>query len=121
MNQSKWTGMALAGLLSVSSWAVFAGDGAPVDKGGMPPSTEMNAGPGPENALPPGSIGGGNGADANGTSTNPGAGSEPMRGGNTMGSGSGSGAGGSGSSGGSGGGTGSAGGGTGSGGGGTGG
>jgi hypothetical protein len=58
-------------LLSLSSVSVYAGSDAPVDKGGMPPSTEMNAGSGPENALPPGSIGGGNGGDADGSSTSP--------------------------------------------------
>ena len=69
MIRSKITAMAMAGLMSLCSWAAFAGNDAPVDKGGMPPSTEMNAGSGPENALPPGSIGGGNGGDANGSST----------------------------------------------------
>lgn len=126
MNHAKLTAMLMAGLMSACSWTAFAqssGDGAPVDKGGMPPSTEMNADKGPENALPPGTIGGGNGGDASGSSTSPGTGSSTMSGGNTMGSGSGSGSGsgGAGSSGGSGGGTGSAGGGTGKPGGGTGG
>lgn len=71
MIRSKITVMTLAGVLSLGSWVAFAGNDAPIDKGGMPPSTEMNAGSGPENALPPGSIGGGNGADANGSSTSP--------------------------------------------------
>ena len=101
MNRSKLTAMTVATLLSLSAVVTFAGSsGAPVDKGGMPPSTEMNAGSGPENALPPGTIGGGNGGDANGSSTSPGTGSGVMSGGNSMGSDSGSGAGGSGSSGG---------------------
>jgi hypothetical protein len=86
------------GLLSVSSLTGFAqsyGNDAPVDKGGMPPSTEMNANSANGNALPPGSINSGNGGDANGSSISPGAGS----GGSSMGSGGGSGSGGSGSSG----------------------
>ena len=102
MNRSKLTAMTVATLLSLSAVVTFAGSsGAPVDKGGMPPSTEMNAGSGPENAVPPGTIGGGNGGDANGSSTSPGTGSGVMSGGSSMGSDSGSGAGGSGSSGGS--------------------
>ena len=105
MNRSKLTAMTVATLLSVSAVVTFAGSsGAPVDKGGMPPSTEMNAGSGPENALPPGTIGGGNGGDADGSSTSPtspGMGSGSMSGGRSKGSDSGSGAGGSGSSGGS--------------------
>ena len=105
MNRSKLTAMTVVTLLSFSAVVTFAGSsGAPVDKGGMPPSTEMNAGSGPENALPPGTIGGGNGGDANGSSTSPtspGMGSGSMSGGSSKGSDSGSGAGGSGSSGGS--------------------
>ena len=113
MIRSKFATLTMASLLSVSAVAAFAGNDAPVDKGGMPPSTEMNAGSGPENALPPGTIGGGNGGDANGSSTSPGTDSGSTSGGSSMGSGSGSGAGGSGSSGGSGGSSGSAGGGSG--------
>ena len=105
MNRPKLTAMRVATLLSLSAVVTFAGSsGAPVDKGGMPPSTEMNAGSGPENAVPPGTIGGGNGGDANGSSTSPtspGMGSGSMTGGSSKGSDSGSGAGGSGSSGGS--------------------
>jgi hypothetical protein len=104
MNRSKLTAMTVATLLSLSAVVTFAGSsGAPVDKGGMPPSSEMNAGSGPENAVPPGTIGGGNGGDANGSSTSPGTGmgSGSMSGGSSKGSDSGSGAGGSGSSGGS--------------------
>jgi hypothetical protein len=105
MNRSKLTAMTVATLLSLSAVVAFAGSsGAPVDKGGMPPSTEMNAGSGAENALPPGTIEGGNGGDANGSSTSPtspGMGSGSMTGGSSKGSDSGSGAGGSGSSGGS--------------------
>lgn len=104
MNRSKLTAMTVTMLLSLSALSAFAGSsGAPVDKGGMPPSTEMNAGSGPENALPPGTIGGGNGGDANGSSTSRETGSGAMSGGNSMGSGSGSGSGGAGSFGGSGG------------------
>jgi hypothetical protein len=125
MIRSKLTAMTVAGVLSVSSMAVFAQSDAPVDKGGMPPSTEMNAGSADGNALPPGTIPGGNGDDASGSSTSPGAGSDSMSGGSSMGSSSGSGSGESGSSGmsgsGSGGSSGSAGGGTGSAGGGSGG
>ncbi|WP_338585520.1 hypothetical protein [Pseudomonas sp. MAG733B] len=98
MNRSTLTALTVAGLLSLSSLAAYSGSDAPVDKGGMPPSTEMNAGSGPENALPPGSIGGGNGGDANGSSTSPGSGSGSMSGGSSMGSDSGSGSAGSGSS-----------------------
>ncbi|KQZ87282.1 hypothetical protein ASD60_26740 [Pseudomonas sp. Root562] len=65
MNRSTLTAVTVVGLLSLGSVSVYAGNDAPVDKGGMPPSTEMNAGAGPENALPPGSIGG----DADGGST----------------------------------------------------
>jgi hypothetical protein len=75
MNRPLLTALTVAGLLSLSSGLAYSGSDAPVDKGGMPPSTEMNAGSGPENALPPGTIGGGNGADANGSSTSPGTGS----------------------------------------------
>ncbi|NUU39249.1 hypothetical protein [Pseudomonas sp. C2B4] len=71
MIKSKLTALMVAGLLSLGSWGAFAGNDAPIDKGGMPPSTEMNAGSGPENALPPGTIGGGNGGDADGSSTSP--------------------------------------------------
>ena len=111
MNRSKLTAMTVVTLLSFSAVVTFAGSsGAPVDKGGMPPSTEMNAGSGPENAVPPGTIGGGNGGDANGSSTSPGTGSGVMSGENSKGS---SGSGESGSSGRSGGSSGSAGGGAG--------
>lgn len=61
MNRSTVTALAATGLLSLGSLSVYAGSDAPVDKGGMPPSTEMNAGAGPEYALPPVSIGGGGG------------------------------------------------------------
>ena len=104
MNRSTLTAMTMAGVLSVSSLMAFgqsSGNDAPVDKGGMPPSTEMNAGSASGNALPPGSIDSGNAGDANGSSTSPGTGSGVMSGGSSMGSDSGSGAGGSGSSGGS--------------------
>jgi hypothetical protein len=123
MIRSKLTAITVAGVLSIGSMAVFAQSDAPVDKGGMPPSTEMNAGSVNGNALPPGSIKGGNGDDASGSSTRPGTGSGSMSGGSSIGNGSGSGSGESGSSGmsGSGGGSGSAGGGTGTAGGGTGG
>jgi hypothetical protein len=121
MIRSKLTAVTVAGMLSIGSMAVFAQSDAPVDKGGMPPSTEMNAGSADGNALPPGSIKGGNGEDASGSSTRPGTGSGSMSGGSSIGSGSGSGSGESGSSGMSGSGSGSAGGGTGTAGGGTGG
>jgi len=85
MNRSTLTAVTVAGLLSLGSVSVYAGNDAPVDKGGMPPSTEMNAGAGAENALPPGSIESGNGGDADGGSTKPGIGS----GGRSVGSGSG--------------------------------
>jgi hypothetical protein len=94
MNRSKLTAMTMAGVLSVSSLMAFgqsSGNDAPVDKGGMPPSTEMNAGSANGNALPPGSIDSGNAGDANGSSTSPGTGSGSMSGGSSMGSGSGSG------------------------------
>jgi len=97
MNRSKITAMTVASLLSLSSWAAFAGNDAPVDKGGMPPYTEMNAVSGPENALPPGSIGGGNGGDANGSSTSAKKDSGSNRAKGSMDSGSGSGAAGTGS------------------------
>nr|WP_244858272.1 hypothetical protein [Pseudomonas sp. PP3] len=84
MNRSTVTALTVAGLLSLGALSVYAGNDAPVDKGGMPPSTEMNAGSGPENALPPGTIEGGNGGDADGSSTSPGAG-----GGSSAGSGAG--------------------------------
>ena len=74
MNRSTVTALTVAGLLSLGALSVYAGSDAPVDKGGMPPSTEMNAGSGPENALPPGTIEGGNGGDADGSSTSPGTG-----------------------------------------------
>lgn len=72
MNRSTVTALTVAGLLSLGALSVYAGSDAPVDKGGMPPSTEMNAGSGPENALPPGTIEGGNGGDADGSGTSPG-------------------------------------------------
>lgn len=121
MIRSKLTTLMVIGVLSTGSMSVFAqssGNDAPVDKGGMPPYSEMNAGSTNGNALPPGTIEGGNGGDANGSSTAPEAGSGAKSGGGSMGSGSGSGFGDSGSSGmsvnggSSGGGTGSAGGGT---------
>lgn len=95
-------GVLLAG--SMSAFAQSSGTDAPVDKGGMPPYSEMNAGSADGKALPPGTIKGGNGGDANGSSTSPEKGSGAM-----SGSGSGSGSGGSSSSGNSDGGTGSAG------------
>jgi len=110
MIRSKLTALTVIGVLSTGSMSAFAqssGNDAPVDKGGMPPYSEMNAGSADEKALPPGAIQGGNGGDANGSSTSPEAGSGAMSGGGSMGSGSGSGSGGSGSSGDSGGGTGS--------------
>ena len=90
MNRSTLTAMTMAGVLSVSSFVAFgqsSGNDAPVDKGGMPPSTEMNAGSASGNALPPGSIDSGNAGDANGSSTSPGTGSGSMSGGSSMGSG----------------------------------
>lgn len=84
MNRSTVTALTVAGLLSLGALSVYAGSDAPVDKGGMPPSTEMNAGSGPENALPPGTIEGGNGGDADGSSTSPG-----TSGGSSAGSGAG--------------------------------
>lgn len=64
MVSSKLTALIIAGLLSVGSLSALAqsnGNDAPVDKGGMPPSTEMNANSADGDALPPGSINGGNG------------------------------------------------------------
>ena len=100
MIRSKLTALTVVGLLSISSLAAFAqstGRDAPVDKGGMPPYTEMNAGTSDVKVPPPDTIGGGNGGDANGSSTSPGEGSGSMSGGGSMGSGSGSGSGESGS------------------------
>lgn len=97
MNTSKLAALAAAGLLLLGSWGAIAGNDAPIDKGGMPPSTEMNAGSGPENALPPGTIGGGNGGDADGSSTSAGDSRGAKSGGSSMGSGSESGSGGAGS------------------------
>ncbi|MBV4550992.1 hypothetical protein HU742_007550 [Pseudomonas sp. SWRI102] len=93
MMKSNLKALALAGVLCASPLAVFAqsSDDAPVDKGGMPPSTQMDAGSTTEqtgNALPPGSVGGGNGGDASGSSTSPGTGSGSTSGGSTMGGGS---------------------------------
>lgn len=96
MIRSRWMALTVTGLLSLGSGMAFSGNDAPIDKGGMPPSTEMNAGSGPENALPPGSIQNGNADDANGSSTRPEAGNGPTSGGGSTGSGSGSGSGGSG-------------------------
>ncbi len=101
MIRSKLTALTVIGVLSASSMSAFAqssGNDAPVDKGGMPPYSEMNAGSADGNALPPGTIEGGNGGDANGSSTSPEKGSGAMSGGGSSGSGSGSGSGGSGSS-----------------------
>ena len=99
MIRSKWKVLTMVGLLSISSLTAFAestGRDAPVDKGGMPPYSEMNAGTSDGKALPTDAMGGGNGGDANGSSTNPGEGSGLMKkGGGSMGSGSGSGSGGS--------------------------
>lgn len=101
MIRSKLMALTVSGVLSVSSMAALAqSSGAPVDKGGMPPSTEMNAGSGDGKALSHDSVGGGNAGDENGSSTSPGAGSGSMSGGSSTGSGSGGGSGGSGSSGG---------------------
>ena len=77
MISSKLTALIIAGLLSISSLTAVAqsnGNDAPVDKGGMPPYTEMNANSTDGNALPPGSIQNGNGGDANGSSTGTGSG-----------------------------------------------
>ena len=81
MMKSSMTALTLAGILSLSSLAAFAQSSSgtpPVDKGGMPPSSEMEAGSksgASGNALPPGSVSGGNGGDASGSSTSPGTGS----------------------------------------------
>jgi hypothetical protein len=102
MIRSKWMALTMVGLLSISSLAAFAqstGRDAPVDKGGMPPYSEMNAGTSDGKALPPDTLGGGNGGDTNGSSIDPGKGSGSVSGGSSMGSGSGSGSGGSGGSG----------------------
>jgi hypothetical protein len=88
MVSSKLTALIIAGLLSVGSLSALAlsnGNDAPVDKGGMPPSTEMNANSADGDALPPGSINGGNGGDANGSSTSPGKGSGAVSGGSGAG------------------------------------
>jgi len=90
MMKPNMTALALAGILSTSSLAAFAqsSENAPVDKGGMPPSTQMDAGATTDthgNALPPGSVKGGNGGDAGGGSTSPGTGSGSTSGGSTMG------------------------------------
>jgi hypothetical protein len=88
MISSKLTALIIAGLLSISSLTAVAqsnGNDAPVDKGGMPPYTEMNANSTDGNALPPGSIQNGNGGDANGSST--GTGSGVVSGGSSMGKG----------------------------------
>ncbi|NWL19251.1 hypothetical protein DM828_07935 [Pseudomonas umsongensis] len=98
MIRSSVLALAVASLLSISSGVAFSqssGDDAPVDKGGMPPSTEMNAGSGTENALPPGAIRNGNAGDANGSSTRPETGSRSTSGGSSTGSASGNGSGGS--------------------------
>ena len=87
---SKLTALIIAGLLSVGSLTAVAqsnGNDAPVDKGGMPPYTEMDANSADGEALPPGSIQGGNGGDANGSSTGVGTGSGVLNGGSSMGSG----------------------------------
>ncbi|MFD2883133.1 hypothetical protein ACFS4T_10765 [Pseudomonas lini] len=96
MIRSKLTTLTVVGLLSISSLSALAqssGRDAPVDKGGMPPYSEMNAGTSDGKAPPPDTIGGGNGGDANGSSTSPGKGSGSMSDGSSMGSGSGSGSG----------------------------
>lgn len=102
MIRSKWMALTMVGLLSISSLAAFAqstGRDAPVDKGGMPPYSEMNAGTSDGKALPPDTLGGGNGGDTSGSSIDSGKGSWSVSGGSSMGSGSGSGSGGSGGSG----------------------
>jgi hypothetical protein len=71
MNASTLTALTVAGMLALSALPAYSSDDAPVDKGGMPPSTEMNAGPSPDNALPPGAIERGNGGDADGSSIYP--------------------------------------------------
>ena len=80
---------------SMSAFAQSSGTDAPVNKSGMPPYSEMNAGSADEKALPSGAIEGGNGGDASGSSTSPKTGSGAMSGGDSMGSGSGGGSGGS--------------------------
>ncbi|AHL35188.1 hypothetical protein CD58_20960 [Pseudomonas brassicacearum] len=90
MMKLNMTALTLASVLSLSSLAVYAqssGSNPPVDKGGMPPSTEMEAGSSSpsSNALPPGSVEGGNGSDASGSSTSPGTGSGSTSGGSSMG------------------------------------
>ncbi|MDR7285584.1 hypothetical protein J2X84_004433 [Pseudomonas corrugata] len=88
MISSKLTALIIAGLLSISSLTAVAqsnGNNAPVDKGGVPPYTEMNANSAEGKALRPGSIQGGNGGDANGSST--GTGSGVVSGGSSMGKG----------------------------------
>lgn len=102
MIRSKLTTLTVIGVLLAGSMSAFAqssGNDAPVDKGGMPPYSEMNAGSADGKALPPGTIEGGNGGDTNGSSTSPETGSGAMSGGGSSGSGSGSGSGESGSSG----------------------
>jgi hypothetical protein len=74
MIRSKLTALTVIGVLSAGSMSTFAqssGNDAPVDKGGMPPYSEMNAGSADGNELPPGTVEGGNGGDANGSSTSP--------------------------------------------------
>lgn len=96
MIRSKLTTLTVVGLLSISPLAAFAqstGRDAPVDKGGMPPYSEMNAGASDGKVPPPDTIGGGNGGDASGSGTSPGEGSGSMSDGSSMGSGSGSGSG----------------------------
>nr|WP_283190337.1 hypothetical protein [Pseudomonas sp. PMCC200344] len=102
MIRSKLTALTVIGVLSAGSMSAFAqssGSDAPVDKGGRPPYSEMNAGSSDGKALPPGTIEGGDGGDANGSSTSPEKGNGAMSGGGSSGSGSGSRSGGSGSSG----------------------
>ena len=89
----KLTALIIAGLLCVGSLSAVAqsiGNDAPVDKGGMPPSTEMNANSADGDELPSGSINGGNGGNggnANGSSTSSGKGSAAVSGGSSMGDG----------------------------------
>jgi len=92
MNRSTFTALTVAGLLSLGSLSALAqSNGAPVNKGGTPPSTEMNAGNADGNALPPGSIPNGNAGDAaKSGSTSPGTGSSSTSGGSSAGSSSGS-------------------------------
>ena len=102
MIRSKLTALTVIGVLSAGSMSALAqscGNDAPVEKGGRPPYSEMNAGSSDGKALPPDAIKGGNGGDANGSSTSPEKGSGAMSGGGSSGSGSGSGSGESGSSG----------------------